>query len=469
MAKPGTVPPIFASASVFTSASGLPVGAEALEGTSVRLAPPSDFWTYGLVPGNPLYAQWMDYLLGWETEWTRWVADGTSTMTKTAHLVETDSSGIARLWALRLGDGTATGLNATKKLDVIGDGTQNAVTISTPASGLEALEIACASNFEPAIYVLCTGTQGALECDASGSTNPTAKFTATTQPAVSATSTAGVAVDATATSAAAAVRGTGHVAGVLGIASAAGGTGVVAQSHASATSSGEALVAQAFADATGARCIAADGNAILAQATGDEDAVAILASGDGAPLRLDAQAADPTVQRVGQHWMSEVDTDRAVPRVCTNATGLEPVDSWTHVGPSPLVYGMVSQSAVEIVPEDTTNQILIGLAVDNPYGFTISVEVSAEWTVEANPIGTIPLAGAITTTLHNITAGATIQTDSFDYFGRQRGSMRTTYTLPTGTSTINLRASVAGVAVGPGAMDFANMSLVVRTASGGLS
>jgi hypothetical protein len=466
VAKPLVVPSAFASSTTFSAGSGAPAG---LIGTSVRVSYPASFSNFGLVPGKTLPAQWMNQLLGLDTDWIRWVAEGTTSMTKTAHVVETDSSGIVRLWALRLGDGTATGLNATKKLAIVGDGTQQAASIDVPASGLEGLSITSASTVGVGFRVLMTGTKGAAVFDASGSGESTATFLSTTQPAVTATSTAGVAVDATATSAAAAVRGQGQVAGVLGIATAAGGTGVVAQSHSAGTSSGEALVAQAFADAKAVRAVSVDGAAVECSCTGEQDALVILASGTGAAIRMDPQA-EPAVPLTGQLWSLDVATDQCALMYCGNNTGLAAEQRFVWGGIAPLIAAYAQDNTTQSFAQNTTNNVVLDVLANNPYAVGVEVRVFARLTLVPNPIGAIPLA-ACTVTLHDITAGTTIETDQFTFAS---GTARTgftiegAYTLPAATATtIQLRVSVAAGA--GGSIDVSHAKLGVQTSAGGIT
>lgn len=389
----------------------------------------------------------MDYLLGLETEWTRWLAEGTSTMTKTAHPVETDSAGIARLWGLRLGDGSATGLNATEKLTVIGDGTQRAVDIDVPASGLEGIAITSDSDVAPALTIASTGTQGAAFLDASGSSNPTLEVISTTQSAISATSTDAPAIVAEATGSLTecAIKGTGDVCGVVGVAVGGGGTGVSGTTASGASTSAEGVRGIGLGDGAGGRFSAVDGPAVEASATGEQDAVVVPASGDGAAARFDPQAV-PAVDRAGQLYMLDVDANRCAPMACCDATGLGPGQQYIPFSNYPVIMGFDETNGSTNVAQGAVNTHVQTLTVSNPYGTTVRIRVQARATFVPNALGTIPLA-ACTVTLFDVTAGTVLETDSFTFANsthRTGFTIEAAYDMPSTSSTqFALRVSVA--------------------------
>lgn len=469
MTRPGTVPSEFASEENYDAGSGVPAG---LIGTPVRVAAPASFYEFGFVPGTTLKSQWLNSVLGLTVDWVRWVGEGTSTMTKTAHLVETDSAGIVRLWGLRLGDGTATGLNATTKLVVVGDGTQNAVTVDVPDNGMSALLVTSASDVEPAIMVTASGTQGAIYADASGSSNPTAEFVSTTQSAVEATSTVGIAIVATATGVAAdaAIRGSGNNIGVDGQATGTTGTGVRGSTASGAASSSEGVRGIATDDGVGGRFSSADGSAIEASSTGDVAAIRVLASGTGAALLLDPQAGAPVTAAAGQIWTQTVDANRCAPKYCGVATGLGTPEQYFWGGDYPLIRAHAYEEPDQAVPQASINFVLLTLVVDNPYDFDVPVVVNARFTFEPDT-AVVWAPFNCTVNIQDQTTGPILETDDFSVLSdAHRGPFvaECEYDLPaTTTTTLRLRITVPA---GPGGADLivSKCSLGCLTTRGGL-
>jgi hypothetical protein len=465
MARPLVPPTQFASSSTYLVGSGVPAG---LIGSNVRVSGPASFYQFGIVPGQTLKSQWFNHVIGVNTDWLLWLYSGTSTMTKTDHPVETDSSGIARLWGLRLGDGSATGLNATQKLTIIGDGTQRAVDITTATTSLQALFIDHVSDFAQAIRVEVSGAGGAMYLDGSGATEPALQVVATTETAVDSESQEiGVQGTSTGGLGEAGVKGIGVNIGVKGEASGTGGSGGSFTTAPSATSSAEGVRGIGLGDAPGGRFSGEDGSAVIGSCTGEEDVFVALATGTGAAARLDPQD-QPAVQRLGQFHVESFDTDRGTPKFCSNATGLALVDKYFWGGQAPLLRAFEWSAAVVQVAQNVTNSVLIDLAIENPYGFTVAVMIRGEFSSVPNPIGAIALPATITTTLHDSTAAATIETDAYTIHAgtqRNRHSMRAQYSLPAATTTtIQFRASVPAGA--GGAVDFSHLSLSIETANG---
>jgi hypothetical protein len=431
------------------------------------------WYEFGFVPGDTFKTQYFNTTVGLLSEWVIWVTEGTSTMTKTAHLVETDSSGIGRLWGLRIGDGTATGLNATEKLTIVGDGTQDVVTITSVATSLYALDIAAASTSANAVRITQTGAgQQALEVVGVGGAGvAAASFSGGSGTGVSATVTGanGAAVEGTASAGTAAgVYGTGANIGVRGDATTSSGSGGRFTSFATGSSSAEGADCRGLGDAVGARCSAVDGSAISASCTGEEDVIVALAAGDGAALRLDPQAA-PTVDRAGQLWMNDVDTDIAQPMWCANATGLAQAQHYFWGGQTPLIADMAEDDSTQSFAQAVTNQTVLELVVPNPHAIAVQVRVSARVTAQndspaGTPIDTFSLH------LFDATAATTMETDSFDLLStthRLGATIEELYTLPAATTTtLRLRISVGSSSDILNNVEISHAKLSVMTAVG---
>lgn len=91
MPKPVTIPVVWASDATFSSgpAAGQPVR-DGLAGAAGQ----------GMVPGVSIKAEPHNAVIGQNSEWASWLAEGTSSPDATAHVVETDAAGLAGLYLL---------------------------------------------------------------------------------------------------------------------------------------------------------------------------------------------------------------------------------------------------------------------------------------------------------------------------------------------------------------------------------
>ena len=474
MAKPVTAPVIFASSATFTGASGVPAG---LVGQPVRVTGPTSFYQFGYEPNDTFKSQFVNAVVGPLTEWASWVNDGTSAADSTAHIVETVASGRANLRLLHIGASPVEPYFPAAMVEILAETGYAGLDILTVSSSLQALTISAASTGSPAVQIIQTGAgQNAMNITGVGGVGIKAiNVNGGSGTGVSSTVTGatGSAIEGYATAGSVAgVFGSGSAAGVQGVTTATNGTGGRFDTAGSAISTSEAVDARAYGDGVGVRVAAADGNAINASCTGDQDVIAVLAAGTGAAIRMNPQA-EPAVERIGQMWTELINADpnRAALLFDTNDSGLSILPSHVWLGRRPLLAAASSTNAVVPLAQGTLNNIVESITIENPYAFTVTVWVEGHFTALANPIGAIPLATAFTGNLYDSTAAVVLDQNaaSIDVAThRTPYHIMESYAIPAGgNTTIELRVSITGGA--GGSIDISHRKLRIMTAFGGVS
>lgn len=463
MARPVTIPVLFASESTYDAGSGVPAG---LVGTSVRVSPPTSLYEFGFVPGGTFQSQWINYVLGLTVDWVKWVSDGSSALARSAHVVETTSNGKTSVMYLTLGDGSGTALNADNALTIIADGTKYGITATNALSNTLQLfkGVTNSTSAGCAYFETSASSKKAVEAVATSGYGVHSTV-GTGGQAVTAVATTGYGVHSTATTGYA-VYGVGSgVAAIYGLAGASGGIGVQGLTDGSAISSGIGVKGEAFADGIGVKAIGTDGHAIVATCTGAEDVIKVLATGTGAALMLAPQSA-PADQRAGQIWTENLGTLQAALRFCTNSTGLSsPYDTYVHVGLDPE-YRFCAGDTFASVAHSTTDHVLASATMSTHVNCTVSIR--AEMMIKPNTIGAMPKQGACLLELWDDEASATIVGTTVDV--PADGTSRCcwvlstpSYALTAGAQTIQLRVTTAAAA--SGTLEFYDIALFVQTST----
>jgi hypothetical protein len=160
---------------------------------------------------------------------------------------------------------------------------------------------------------------------------------------------------------------------------------------------------------------------------------------------MDPQVA-PAVDRAGQLWSLDVDTDIAQPMFAGNATGLSATPQrYFWGGTEPLVSNMSEDDSTQAFGQGVTNQTVLDVLVVNLYAVSIDVRVSARATIENSSGAGTPIT-SFSLHLFDVTASTTMETDTFSLLTethRVSATIEERYTIPPATSTtIRLRVSV---------------------------